>query len=72
MVAVSHENIYRSAKRFEGRYDTDIIVFKFPSPLIYANQIRYCYKKKCLFFHPYPPVTRKRRWRYILNESSLA
>jgi len=24
------------------------------------------------FFHFYPPVTRKRRWRYILDESSLA
>jgi len=27
----------------------------------------------CLFvFHLYPPVTRKRRWRYILDESAPA
>jgi len=33
------------------------------------------YKNSFLFaclFHLYPPVTRKRRWRYILDESAPA
>ena len=41
MVAVGPEKIYRSSKRFNGIQHDDVLIFKFPTPLIYANQSRY-------------------------------
>jgi len=40
LVPVGNTGLYRSSKQFVGNEVKDVLIFKFTSPLIYANQER--------------------------------